>query len=328
LTLNLALPALLLALAIRPCQEQDISAHVKNLSSEDFVEQGRAAKALEMMGPAVISRLRSLSVAADGVPDVQAWCRRIADKIEANESRFRPWIEKLGSSDDEEKDAAERQILKAGPVVIPFLKRELGTDNKNLRLRAEKLIHALSSEGNLAALMWSRLEPGSWMAVPVQTLSVAKASITPDSRIAVVDDKIGNDVGSHIEISALPMPWDQVAGIEVKIRPLSSTHSYLVIGVGGPMTWHILGFQSKEPLGFYALHPAGEVKAIADTGALVGRAPEYVLRIENMGKRWRFRVGEIEVKSIDASVFPVPSTMRFVVNDGRTEFFDLKVRKK
>ncbi|HZL73296.1 MAG TPA: hypothetical protein VFC86_12620, partial [Planctomycetota bacterium] len=162
--------ALLVALAaFLACQDQDITPHVQKLGSEDFVEQGRAAKALELIGPAVISRLRSLAAAADGAPDVQAWCRRIADKIEANERRLRPLIEKLGSADDEEKDAAEKQLLRAGPVAIPFLRRELGTDNKNLRLRAEKLIQTLSSECNLALGMWSHVEPGSWMAIPVQS---------------------------------------------------------------------------------------------------------------------------------------------------------------
>jgi len=53
-----------------------------------------------------------------------------------------------------------------------------------------------------------------------------------------------------------------------------------------------------------------------------------VLRIENMGKRWRFCVGDVEVKSVDPSGLPVPSSMRFVVNEGRAEFFDLKIRKK
>jgi hypothetical protein len=311
--------------ACLPCQAPDLTELMKQLKSDDFVEQGRAAKTLEAMGPAIVARLRSLAEAPDGAPDVQAWCRRIADRIESNGRRFQKLIERLGSLDDEEKDAAERELLRAGPVAIPFLRQAMDTDNKNLRFRAERLAVALSSECNLAALLWTRLESGGWLPVPFQSLSIRKTMLTKESRLAIDDDKVGSDTGNHVEISALPMPWEEISGLEIRVRPVTAAHSYLILGAGGPPSWHVLGIQSKEPLGFYAFQPAGEAKAVADPGALLGRTPDYALRIENMGKRWRFRVGDLEVKSVDGLA---PSTMRLVVNDGRTEFFDLKVRKK
>jgi len=323
------LNALLLAFAAcLPCQDPDISELVNRLGSDDFVEQGRAAKSLELYGPVIVRKLRSLAEAPDGNADIQAWCRRLADRIERNERRFAPIIEKLGSADDEVKDAAEWELLRAGPVALPFLRLARESENKNLRFRADKLIQTLSSESNLAARLWTRVKPGAWMDLPLQSLAVNKSLVTPDGKLSIEDVNNGPDIGSNAEIPSLPMPWGEVSGVQVQVQPTSASHSFLVIGVGSPVSWHVLGLQNKEPLGFYAFHAAGDVKAIADPGVLIGRTTKYLLRIEHMGKRWRFCVGDVEVKSVDPSGIPLPSTMRFVVNEGHAEFSDFKVRKK
>jgi hypothetical protein len=296
------------------CQDPDITELVKRLGSADFAEQGRAAKALEHLGPRIVGKLRSVAE----TPEVQAWCRRIADRLERNERRFAPALEKLGSADDKVKDAAELEFLRAGPAAIPYLKQAMGADNQNLRLRAETLVRVLSNESAITAELWGRLESGGWLAVSFRALSVPESVLN--------DDKVGADFGTPVEIAALPMPWSEVAALEVRVRPVSASQSFLVLGAGGPASWHALGVQSKEPWGIYGLHAAGKDKAQMEHGAPLPRTEDYLLRIENVGKRWKFRVGASEVKSVEE--FPAPSAMRLSVNDGRAEFFDLKVRKK
>ena len=299
-------------------QSADVDDLIKKLGAPDFLEQGRAAKSLEILGPVAVGQLRSF----EGDRDVQAWCRRIADRIDANSGRFRGLIEKLGSDDDEVKDAAEREILKAGAVAIAFLRR-VETENKNLRLRADKLIGTLSSDSETVTRLWSHAKTNDWMPVPIRSLGLANEA---GPRIVIQAPK-GGDEGRQIRIPKLPMSWDEVSGVQVRVGPGDSSHAFVATSTGTPPTWHILGVQMEEPLVFYSVHAPGDPKAAADKGLQIERAQSYELRVEQVGKRLKFSVGALVVKTVDLPEAG-PTGMRLIVNDGKSEFFDLKVRKR
>jgi hypothetical protein len=124
-----------------PSQEDEVTELIRQLGSRDFEEQGLAAKALERMGPRALPPLRKAALGDDA--DLKAWAVRILPRLEAQDKRLRELIVRLGSADDEEKEAAEAELAKIGAAAVPYLKEASGSDNKNLRLRAGRLLKAL-----------------------------------------------------------------------------------------------------------------------------------------------------------------------------------------
>jgi hypothetical protein len=130
-------------------QEAEVDRLVRSLSSSDFEEQGRAAKALEQMGRPALPALRK---AAQGTnPDAKYWAEKIIARIEASAKGrgLEAVIEKLGSEDDQVKEGAESEIRKAGRAALPLLKEAVRTENQNLRRRAEKLIREIENSSEV-----------------------------------------------------------------------------------------------------------------------------------------------------------------------------------
>ncbi len=119
-------------------QAADPEELVSKLASPDFEEQGRSAKALEMLGPEALPALKK--AAAGDKDDVRAWAETIQARIKESGKKMRALIEKLGSTDDETKEAAARELTAAGPPAFPHLKEAAKSENKNLRGRAAGLL--------------------------------------------------------------------------------------------------------------------------------------------------------------------------------------------
>ena len=132
-------------------QDERVHEQIKKLSSDDFEEQGRAAKALEEMGREAVPHLKKLrdDLAASG--DLRAWCRKILEKIDARDKRFRELGERLASADDEVKEAAEMELRQIGRPAVPHLLAWMMSTDKNLRLRAEKILKSIGSEDEVRA---------------------------------------------------------------------------------------------------------------------------------------------------------------------------------
>jgi len=134
------------AVTVATSQDAELEDLVKKLGSEDFEEQGKAAKALEQLGRPVLSRLRKASV--DGSTDIHVrnWCKRIIEKIEGRDERFEVLVTKLASADDEVNESAEEELIKIGRGSIPYLKPLLRSEDKNLRRRAVRILRAVASD--------------------------------------------------------------------------------------------------------------------------------------------------------------------------------------
>jgi len=134
------------AVSVPNVQDAELEDLVKKLGSEDFEEQGKAAKRLEQLGRPVLSRLRKAS--ADGSTDVHVrnWCKRIIERIEARDEKIEDLVAKLASADDEVNESAEEELIKIGRPSIPYLKPLLSSETKNLRRRAVRILRAVASD--------------------------------------------------------------------------------------------------------------------------------------------------------------------------------------
>ena len=124
---------------------QDPDALVRKLGSPDFEEQGKAAKALEQVGPAALPALRKAAGGDDA--DLSAWAGRIIPRIEAQEKKLRALVAQLGSADDEEMEKAQAALLGAGSAAVPYLAEALKSESKNLRRRAERVLDEIRLAG-------------------------------------------------------------------------------------------------------------------------------------------------------------------------------------
>ena len=135
---------------------------IKELQSDDYEVQGRAAKDLEFMGADVVPRLQKLADSRDAGADLRDWCRKIVAKIEANAKRIRDLVERLASPEDPVKEKAERELRAMGRAAIPVLRAVRTSEDKNLRLRADKLLRELATPEELEAWDWEgKLEDGA-----------------------------------------------------------------------------------------------------------------------------------------------------------------------
>jgi hypothetical protein len=127
-------------------QETTVEELIKQLNAGDFVDQGKAAKSLDRMGRAVLQHLRRVHEDPATAGRVRTWCQWIIEKIESRDKRFRELIEKLGSGDDEVKEAAEEELRRSGQEAVPYLLDLRKSEDKNLKRRAERLLRELESE--------------------------------------------------------------------------------------------------------------------------------------------------------------------------------------
>ncbi len=138
--------ALLLLGAAAP--RQDVPDLIQKLGSQDFEEQGKAAKALEALGPRVLPALRG--AAENGTGDVRTWAQRLIARLQENENRARALVARLAAADG----AAEAEIRKMGWPAADYLREALGSEDKELARRAQKLLEELegarAAEGALA----------------------------------------------------------------------------------------------------------------------------------------------------------------------------------
>jgi hypothetical protein len=141
--MRLAFAALAFAI-VASAQDDVVDQLIKKLSSSDYEEQGRAAKRLEEMGPAILPKLRAAQKVGGG--DERMWLDRLVAKLSDSEAHIKKQIEKLASADDEEKDAAAAELKKIGRPAVPYLVEAKNSDNKNLRLRATKLLAEMGGD--------------------------------------------------------------------------------------------------------------------------------------------------------------------------------------
>jgi len=124
-------------------QDEEVDKLIKELGSSDFEAQGRAAKALEQIGAKALPALRK---AAQGThAEIKRWATQIIGRIEAAAKAPDPLVEKLGSVDDEEREAAEAEFRKLGRAALPRLAEAAKSTSKNLRRRAERLIKEIEA---------------------------------------------------------------------------------------------------------------------------------------------------------------------------------------
>jgi len=130
-------------------QESEVDKLIRSLSSSDFEEQGRAAKALEHMGRPALPALRKASQATNA--DAKYWADKIIARIEASGKGrgLEAVIEKLASEDDQVREGAESDARKAGRAALPLLKEAAKSENQNLRKRAERLIREIESSSEV-----------------------------------------------------------------------------------------------------------------------------------------------------------------------------------
>jgi hypothetical protein len=124
-------------------QEEDVDKLIKDLASSDFEAQGRAAKLLEQIGTKALPALKKAAQGAN--PEIKRWAERIIGRIEAAAKAPDPLVEKLGSADDEEREAAEAEFRKLGRAALPRLAEAAKSSIKNLRRRAERLIKEIEA---------------------------------------------------------------------------------------------------------------------------------------------------------------------------------------
>ncbi len=110
---------------------------IDRLSSSDFAAQALAARSLALRGPAAVAALNKAS------DDKKEWVTRILAKIDETAKVARPLVEKLGSADDEEKEAAESKLRALSEWAAAYLEETKASANKNLRQRAGKLLASI-----------------------------------------------------------------------------------------------------------------------------------------------------------------------------------------
>lgn len=142
--------ALALALTgLTSLQEPAVDELIKRLGSDDFAEQGKAAKELEQMGGRALAALQKVADDAGAKEQVRAWCRKIAEKIQAQDKRIQELIGKLGSDDPKIFEPAQAELEKIGRAAVPHLMEALKSKNEDLRRRAEQLLEDLGAGGEL-----------------------------------------------------------------------------------------------------------------------------------------------------------------------------------
>ncbi len=138
--MRLFLTVLLLAYP-QESDDESIEALIQRLGSDSFETAVRAADALVLRDREAIPALEK-ALKSDH-PDVRRWAERILAEIRAFGERMKVLLERLGSTDDEVREEAEKELRKLGARTIPYLKSAESSDNRNLRRRAEKLLGEL-----------------------------------------------------------------------------------------------------------------------------------------------------------------------------------------
>ncbi len=137
-------------------QDESVDELIRKLSSESFAEQGRAADALVRRGPEATAAIEKLAKSDD--VDLRAWSDRILARIRKSDARMRALLEKLASMDDEVKETAEKEIRGLGRSALPWLREAAKSDNKNLRLRAGKLLDEIEDAEDFDTMKGDSLE--------------------------------------------------------------------------------------------------------------------------------------------------------------------------
>lgn len=130
---------------MRSDPDDSIESLVAKLASESFETAGKAADELVRRGMEAVPALEKALQSENA--DQRAWAERILGRIRAFDKWARALLEKLASTDDEEREAAEAALRKLGRRVLPYLREAARSEDKNLRRRAEKLLAELGFGG-------------------------------------------------------------------------------------------------------------------------------------------------------------------------------------
>ncbi|HEY3226287.1 MAG TPA: hypothetical protein VGK61_04740 [Planctomycetota bacterium] len=230
----------------------------------------------------------------------------------------------------EAADGAVRNFLDTvlGPKLVAEADAVLAKDRKAARRILEMaagLCRSPEIAKEISDRRWSVLEKGEWMKLPLESLA-KKGGTLDGTKLAWQDDNPGMESAESIDFDALPVPWDQISGIRAKVRPGTATHVDMRLGFGVPARYHSAVFQAKEPLVFYSYMAGRQEPGKASPGKSIAKKPEYELRAEGAGSRWRFSVDATELQVVELD--DAPSQLLFVINDGRSELISLDVRKK
>src|SRR5688572_23460844 len=114
------LAVILATFTFAPVQDDAMDDLIRRLTSENFAEQGKAAAELEGLGRAAVARLKKAQKES-GDARVRTWCGWILERIESRDAGIKALIAKLGSPDDEVKEAAEQELRKIGAPAVPYL---------------------------------------------------------------------------------------------------------------------------------------------------------------------------------------------------------------
>jgi len=176
---------------------------------------------------------------------------------------------------------------------------------------------------SLNGRLWTLVERGQWHPIDLEYLPSENAKLAGSK--LVLEDKANGKETTSFEIRQLSMPWNEISGFRVRIRPVSVAYLELRFGYG-PARYHIIALETKGPTAFYDHADGLDKKGPRGDPKSIGRRPEYEFRVEAMNGDWKLFADSQILNTV--KVDSDPSLIPFDYLNGKFELISIDVRKK
>ena len=204
-------------------------------------------------------------------------------------------------------------------------------DRKEAR-RIFDVILSLSKSGEVKArvhaMRFLTIDSNQWHPLLLDEVKFGGNGEFKDGALTWSDPSPGPEL-SALKLRDLPIAWDKVSGVRVKIRQ-AAAYVDMRVGFGDPAKFYLVSVLAKDAKDSKAIGgflEKADGKAESDPGKRIANKPEYLLRLESGKPYWKLYVDNVEAKLFKDPAAEA-SAIEFAVNNGKCDILTLEIRRK